>query len=554
MAGIQWDDEQPKSSGIQWDDAPATPKTSGIAPKSGLAMGLRDPLDAGAQMLYNLIPKAVQDAGNKANNWIADKTGLTGRLPEGGFNDQLKQQEAAYQANRAASGETGFDGDRLIGNVVTSIVPGAGVTNLAKARGLGAMGQAAMSGGATAMLVPETGDGDFWTEKAKQAAGGALAGAGTQKVIGGLSRLVSPKASTNQDVKTLLDSGVRMTPAQATGGWLKAAEEKARSLPILGDAITASHKRAGEDLNKAVLDRGMARLNMAIGGANKVQSGGSKGLQELRIAASDAYDNLLPKMMADTTDPQFVGQVSNIRSLAQSLQGREAAQFDSIIQRELTDRLAPNGVLSGGNLKSAQAALRDKASTFSNSTDAYQRELGGALKQIEVELRGLVERSNPQYAKELSAINEAYRIMKTAQRASSSVAADDGVFTAAQLHNAVKVGDKSKDKRAFAEGTAYLQDLSGAGKRVLANQYPDSGTAGRIALGAGGLASGMASPAIPAGLIAGSAAYIPAIQKLLTGAVASRPQNAQLISNEMTKAAPYLAAPSTVLGGAFFEK
>ena len=134
---------------------------------------------------------------------------------------------------------------------------------------------------------------------------------------------------------------------------------------------------------------------------------------------------------------------------------------------------------------------------------------------MDAELRGLIERSNPQYAKELSAINEAYRIMKTAQKASSSVAADDGVFTAAQLHNAVKVGDKSKDKQAFTEGTAYLQDLSGAGKRVLANQYPDSGTAGRIALGAGGLASGMASPAIPLSLIAGSGAYIPAIQNYL---------------------------------------
>ena len=130
----------------------------------------------------------------------------------------------------------------------------------------------------------------------------------------------------------------------------KTAEEKARSLPIIGDAITASHKRAGEDLNKAVLDRGMARLSMAIGGASKVKDSGSKGLQELRIAAGDAYDNLLPKMMADTTDPQFVGQVNNLRSLAQSLQGREAAQFDNIVKRELTDRLAPNGVLSGGNL------------------------------------------------------------------------------------------------------------------------------------------------------------------------------------------------------------
>lgn len=550
-------DESAVASGAnpfdQFDAPTQKPQATKASAPSGFAMGVRDPLDAGAQMLYNLLPKGIQEAGNAANNWIADKTGLTGRMPDGGLNEQIRQQEASYQAQRSASGETGMDGDRLLGNVATSILPGAGVTNLAKARGIGALGQAALSGGATAALTPETGDGDFWAEKAKQALGGAVAGAGTQKLVGGLSRLVSPKASTNADVQTLIDSGVRMTPAQAAGGWLKAAEEKARSLPILGDAITASHKRAGEDLNMAVLNRGIAKLKQATG-SGQITAGGSKGLQELRIAAGDAYDNLLPKMVADTTDPQFVGQVSNLRSLAQSLQGREAAQFDSIIDRELTGRLAPNGMISGGNLKAAQAALRDKAKSFSNSTDAYQRELGGALKQMDAELRALVERSNPQYAKELSAINEAYRVMKTAQKASSSVAAEDGVFTAAQLHNAVKAGDRSKDKRAFAEGTAYLQDLSGAGKRVLANQYPDSGTAGRLMLGAGGLASGLASPAVPLSLIAGAGAYIPAIQRLLTGAVASRPQSAQLVANEMTKAAPYLAAPSTVIGSAFLNK
>ena len=218
MARLTFDDidSEPKQSAVMsFDDIETSPHGKpSVAPKSGLAMGIRDPLDAGAQMFYNMLPKSVQDVGNKANNWIADKTGLTGRLPDGGFNEQLKQQEADYQANRSASGETGIDGDRLIGNLLTSIIPGAGVTNLAKARGINALGQAAMSGGATAMLIPETGEGDFWTEKAKQAAGGVLAGAGTQKVIGGLSRLVSPKASTNQDVQALLNSDVRITPAK----------------------------------------------------------------------------------------------------------------------------------------------------------------------------------------------------------------------------------------------------------------------------------------------------------------------------------------------------
>ena len=41
-------------------------------------------------------------AGNAANNWLADNTGLVGRLPEGGVNQQVREGEAAYQASRGA--------------------------------------------------------------------------------------------------------------------------------------------------------------------------------------------------------------------------------------------------------------------------------------------------------------------------------------------------------------------------------------------------------------------------------------------------------------------
>lgn len=40
--------------------------------------------------------------------------------------------------------------------------------------------------------------------------------------------------------------------------------------------------------------------------------------------------------------------------------------------------------------------------------------------------------------------------------------------------------DRSKDKRAFSEGDALMQDLTAAGKAVLPSKVPDSGTAGRL--------------------------------------------------------------------------
>ena len=52
-------------------------------------------------------------AGNRLNNWLADKTGLVARLPEGGVDQQVREAEAAYQQRRAAAGESGIDWMRL---------------------------------------------------------------------------------------------------------------------------------------------------------------------------------------------------------------------------------------------------------------------------------------------------------------------------------------------------------------------------------------------------------------------------------------------------------
>ena len=77
-------------------------------------------------------------------------------------------------------------------------------------------------------------------------------------------------------------------------------------------------------------------------------------------------------------------------------------------------------------------------------------------------------------------IDKAYANFKRIQRAAAGVGTEDGVFTPAQLLSAAKAMDRTKDKRAFSEGTALLQDLAAAGKEVMPSKIPDSGTAGRM--------------------------------------------------------------------------
>ncbi|MEG7603096.1 hypothetical protein, partial [Listeria monocytogenes] len=88
--------------------------------------------------------------------------------------------------------------------------------------------------------------------------------------------------------------------------------------------------------------------------------------------------------------------------------------------------------------------------------------LGDAYKQLQSELRDLVTRSNPAHADELKAINTGWASFKRIQNAAAKVGSEEGVFTPAQLQNAVRALDRSKDKARFAEGNALMQDLSGA--------------------------------------------------------------------------------------------
>jgi len=267
-----------------------------------------------------------------------------------------------------------------------------------------------------------------------------------------------------------------------------------------------------------------------IGG--QVQGVGRDAIASAKQQLSTAYDNLLPQMQADALEPQFVQKLASLRSMAQGLPAKEAQQFDAIIARELDQRLAPNGVLSGDNLKAAQAGLRDQASGFATATDGYQRQLGGALKQADQELRDLIMRSNPANAAELKAINEGYANFKRVQRAAAGVGAQEGVFTPAQLQSAVKAMDRSKDKARFAQGDALMQDLSEAGKSTLSQTVPDSGTPFRLATMAT-LGAGAINPVIPLSALAGASIYTKAGQKAMTALLAKRPEMANQLAEIM---------------------
>lgn len=193
---------------------------------SGIAMGLRDPIDAGAQMLRRVVPEPVAQAVDAAGNWLADR-GLPVARSSGvaGVDEIVRKANTDYEANRAAAGREGFDAARLAGNVVNPV--NAALPSAAGARTLGQLARVgATAGGVSAALQPVVGDTEsFWTEKGKQVVGGAVTGGlmtpavarGVEAAARGVQRVAAQAPSAISRVTQ------RGAPALATAADLDAA-------------------------------------------------------------------------------------------------------------------------------------------------------------------------------------------------------------------------------------------------------------------------------------------------------------------------------------------
>jgi hypothetical protein len=507
--------------------------------------GVRDPIDAGAQLLTKMLPDSVVNAGNQFNNYLADKTGLVSRLPEGGVSQQINEQEASYQDQRTQSGEEGFDGYRLLGNVVSPANLALASKLPAAATLAGKVGTGALGGGALAGLTqPVVGDGDFLTEKAKQVGVGAITGGVTPAFVGGVARVVSPKASVNPNIQKLRSEGVNPTIGQTLGGGINKIEERMQSVPILGDMITRARGQANSQFEKAAFNRSLKPIGQ------KLPEGlaGREAVDYVESTLGQSYDDVLTRIGAITPDQQFNTKLSDLKKLVSGkmMPKAEKAKFLSAVQ-DIKDT-AKDGVITSEAFKELESSLGSQARKLGGSQNVYEGKLAPAVKQLQQELRDMLQRQAGDAADELRKVNTGYSNFKRVQNAATKLGADDGSFTPAQFQNAVRAMDKSKDKAAFAKGNALGQDLGDAGKSVLSGKVPNSGTAERVMYGTGALASGALNPAIPAGLLGGAALYTQPMQKVLTSLVAKRPERAAELAEFIRQNGNYVLPATGAVG------
>lgn len=463
----------------------------------GVAQGIADPINALGQM-FTRAGAAVGLPG--AERKAAE------------FDKYVTQQDAQYKTN-VRGGQTDFDFGRMFGNVASALpltmaLPAGGTLGAAATFGAG--------GGALSGALQPVMGGNFGEQKLGQLKAGALGGAVAGPVGNMLGRAISP--TVNPQVALLQREGVTPTIGQIMGGGFKTAEEKLTSVPLLGSAIASGQGRANEQFNRAAFNRALApfgeQLPDGVAGRDAVRFVGQR--------IGQAYDDALNAVGPIRLDPQLSTALTGLQNRLTVLPKETADQFARLLQTEIADR-AQNGILTPEAMKAAESQLGQMARGYGRSLDFDQRQLGQAISEAQTALRDAVQRQAPRGAADaVRAANTAYANFLRTQRAASSVGASDGVFTASQLQNAVRALDPTRSR--FARGDALMQDLSDAGKSVLAQRTPDSGTAGRLlpAAIAGGAAGGavtinpwLALGAVPA--LAYTATGQRALSNLLTG-------------------------------------
>jgi hypothetical protein len=439
------------------------------APSSGFMMGLKDPITAGAQMIPRALG-AVASLGGTKPNALSDMLYREAKR----IDEMAKAEEQSYQAQREKEGESGFDVARLGGNILNpaSFVPAARVAQLARAKGLSTVGQAATAGAVGGAMQPVVGEGTFEEQKTEQVVLGGVTGPIGEKVVAGAGRVLNPLVSKAE--KTMRDLGITPTTGQTLGGQFKTLEEFAQNMPLIGPSIQNARQRVLFDFNKGVINKALARVDDKLP-ADVI---GRDAIAYASDQVSNKYDDVLSKMSFDldfATTSNILGALSKAKSLDANQRQKVTETLNDIVFGKFSGQK-----LDGQTYKAIESDLRKKASNYANSATASEREIGDALTDVLGVIKKELYSQNPKQTSQLRRVDSAYGDLSVINVAAANSGADSGVFTPKQFNTAVRQQDATRKKTAFAKGRARGQEIGDAAVSVIGDTA-ESTLTGRLA-------------------------------------------------------------------------
>lgn len=352
-----------EAKSAQQTPATSTQKIQASAPMRVL-QGMRDPIDAAAQMLPRGL-EMVTGLGGLAENPVSRFFGSEAKRVD----QMTAENERAYNEARKATGQEGMDIARLAGNVVSPVNAAVAARLPAATTMLGRAGVGAAAGAAGGALTPVQEGQDFAQTKAAQIGLGAVTGGILSPVFGKISDVVGKRVSE-----------YKFDRISKTGIKPEAVEQTVQK--VLRD-LGYDPSSAPNDLTKELTDQvrqsmiAKARLSPA---------------EAFRAADFEAV-GIKPTLSQITRDPRGYAQERNLRQIP--------GVGDPLLQRfeqqgqQLQGKV---GRFAEGAQESQQAgaslaqALRAYDEQLGNRvTEAYKQARAAAGKDVEVPLQGLAQ-------------------------------------------------------------------------------------------------------------------------------------------------------------------
>lgn len=293
--------------------------------------------------------------------------------------------------------------------------------------------------------------------------GGALGGRVLTRALGGMKPLATKEA------QQLIERGIYPTPGQAMGGAAASLEDKALSLPIVGDIGQLARKRSISDFGRAEVNDSIEALPVG-----KITATGADAVEAASKKISGIYDDALDGM---AVHPGHIGMAIDDTMTAMKggdfplLDRSQAQKVSNYIQTRIAP-LAEKGALGGTEAKAIDAEIGHLARSYSRSINPGDRPMGDALYDLQTNWRDAMARgSTPDKTELLNKANDAYRQMLPIVKAADKAMAQGGTFTPLQL------------ARSAGQFKQQPSDLTKAAQAVLPSRVPDSGSAGRLLLG-----------------------------------------------------------------------
>jgi hypothetical protein len=280
-------------------------------------------------------------------------------------------------------------------------------------------------------------------------AGGQLVGKGLGRAIGGVD--LSPA------VEALRARGIPMTVPQQIGGFVKGIEDKAMSMPLVGDMIRARRMEGMGAFNREAFNEAGSPINAAV------QEIGQEGVEQLGDQVSDAYTNATSGANVQF-DPQFLADFSTAVGRGQRLPPDLRRSLGEILDARVAP-ITDTGQMTGDQFQQAVRALKATRNRPPSRFEGFEQDYRDSVTGVMDALEGQMMRGGAD-----STVEDA-----TNRAAGGSETGTPFVFTPSQLQRAgLATGKRYPGARPFAE-------LADAGQEVLPSRIPNSGTADRAA-------------------------------------------------------------------------